>query len=76
MGGAVDQSKLLAKGSDALRLPAAYVICNQSPPVDGQPSLMTFRQVGDSGEVGMQSPYCSMATLIRLSRMKQPIHQL
>ncbi|KAK9804552.1 hypothetical protein WJX73_008970 [Symbiochloris irregularis] len=45
MGGAVDQSRLLAKGSDALRLPAAYVICNQSPPVDGQPSLMTFREV-------------------------------
>lgn len=45
MDSAVDQSKLLARGSEKLRLPAAYVICNQSPPVDGQPSLMTFRWV-------------------------------
>jgi len=25
--------------------PVAYLICNQSPPVDDQPSLMTFREV-------------------------------
>lgn len=43
MDSAVDQSRLLAKGSAALRLPAAYIVCNQSPPVDDQPSLMTFR---------------------------------
>ena len=43
MDSAVTQSRLLAKGSDALRLPAAYIVCNQSPPVDDQPSLMTFR---------------------------------
>jgi oligopeptidase A len=28
-----------------LRLPVAYVVCNQAPPVDGKPSLMTFREV-------------------------------
>jgi len=28
-----------------LRLPVAYLICNQTPPVDGKPSLMTFREV-------------------------------
>ncbi|QUY41297.1 M3 family metallopeptidase [Acaryochloris marina] len=27
------------------RLPVAYLICNQTPPVDGKPSLMTFREV-------------------------------
>ncbi|MFQ5512915.1 MAG: M3 family metallopeptidase [Myxococcota bacterium] len=29
----------------ALRLPVAYLICNQSPPVGDKPSLMTFREV-------------------------------
>ncbi len=28
-----------------LRLPVAYLVCNQTPPVDGKPSLMTFREV-------------------------------
>ncbi len=28
-----------------VRLPVAYLVCNQSPPVDGKPSLMTFRDV-------------------------------
>lgn len=28
-----------------VRLPVAYLICNQSPPVSGKPSLMTFREV-------------------------------
>ncbi|MEM9485235.1 MAG: M3 family metallopeptidase [Cyanobacteria bacterium P01_F01_bin.116] len=27
------------------RLPVAYLVCNQSPPIDGKPSLMTFREV-------------------------------
>jgi oligopeptidase A len=34
-----------AKTADQLRLPVAYLVCNQSPPVDGRPSLMTFREV-------------------------------
>jgi oligopeptidase A len=29
----------------SLRLPVTYVVCNQSAPVDGAPSLMTFREV-------------------------------
>ncbi|HEY4221724.1 MAG TPA: M3 family metallopeptidase, partial [Myxococcota bacterium] len=29
----------------ALRTPVAYLCCNGSPPVDGKPSLMTFREV-------------------------------
>ncbi|MEL6353246.1 MAG: M3 family metallopeptidase [Cyanobacteria bacterium J06627_28] len=28
-----------------IRLPVAYLICNQSPPVGDKPSLMTFREV-------------------------------
>lgn len=31
--------------NNQLRLPVAYLVCNQSPPVDGKPSLMTFRDV-------------------------------
>ena len=29
----------------ATQLPVAYLTCNQTPPVDGQPSLMTFPEV-------------------------------
>ena len=29
----------------SVRLPVAYIVCNQSPPVEGKPSLMTFREV-------------------------------
>ena len=25
--------------------PVAYLVCNGSPPLEGQPSLMTFREV-------------------------------
>ncbi len=28
-----------------IRLPVAYLVCNQTPPVDSQPSLMTFEEV-------------------------------
>ncbi|NJL46774.1 MAG: M3 family metallopeptidase [Leptolyngbyaceae cyanobacterium SM2_5_2] len=33
------------KVNGQVRLPVAYLVCNQSPPVDGKPSLMTFRDV-------------------------------
>lgn len=33
------------KVKDQVRLPVAYLVCNQSPPVDGKPSLMNFREV-------------------------------
>ena len=32
-------------GSSQVRLPIAYLVCNQSPPIDGKPSLMTFSEV-------------------------------
>ncbi|EQC34875.1 oligopeptidase A [Saprolegnia diclina VS20] len=44
MNSAVGRSKLL--GADgAIRIPVAYLICNQSPPVGDKPSLMNFREV-------------------------------
>jgi oligopeptidase A len=36
--------RLDVQGSSA-RLPVAYLACNQTPPVGGKPSLMTFREV-------------------------------
>ncbi len=33
------------KLADKVQLPVAYLVCNQSPPVDDQPSLMTFAEV-------------------------------
>jgi oligopeptidase A len=41
----VGRSSLLAVEHQAVRLPVAYLICNQTPPVDGKPSLMTFQEV-------------------------------
>ncbi len=32
-------------GTTITRKPVAYLVCNQTPPVDGKPSLMTFREV-------------------------------
>jgi oligopeptidase A len=34
-----------ADGAVETRLPVAYLVCNQTPPVDGKPSLMTFGEV-------------------------------
>ncbi|MEM6449513.1 MAG: M3 family metallopeptidase [Cyanobacteria bacterium P01_D01_bin.105] len=45
-GGAwMDECIVRAKDKGGIRLPVAYLVCNQSPPVDGKPSLMTFREV-------------------------------
>ena len=41
----VGRSRLLAQPGQAVRLPVAYLICNQTPPVDGKPSLMSFYEV-------------------------------
>ena len=34
-----------ADGNTVIRHPVAYLVCNQTPPVDGKPSLMTFNEV-------------------------------
>ncbi|WP_008318497.1 M3 family metallopeptidase [Leptolyngbya sp. PCC 6406] len=45
-GGAwMDECVNRGKFGTVIRLPVAYLICNQSPPVAGKPSLMTFREV-------------------------------
>ncbi len=41
MNDCVSRQKLATK----VRLPVAYLVCNQSPPVDGKPSLMNFSEV-------------------------------
>jgi oligopeptidase A len=45
MDGGVGRSRLLAAPGTSIRLPVAYLVCNQTPPVDGKPSLMSFTEV-------------------------------
>ncbi|HEY0705178.1 MAG TPA: M3 family metallopeptidase [Polyangia bacterium] len=42
VAGCLDRKRL---PSGEIRQPVAYVVCNQAAPVDGKPSLMTFREV-------------------------------
>jgi len=44
MNECIGRSRALADG-DTARRPVAHLVCNQSPPVDGKPSLMTFSEV-------------------------------
>ncbi|MGI2909298.1 M3 family metallopeptidase [Tolypothrix sp. VBCCA 56010] len=41
----INRGKIRKNGAIATRLPVAYLVCNQTPPVDGKPSLMTFNEV-------------------------------
>lgn len=41
----VGRSRTLAAPGQAVRLPVAYLTCNQTPPVDGKPALMNFNEV-------------------------------
>jgi oligopeptidase A len=41
----INRGKIQEGGSITTRLPVAYLVCNQSPPIDGKPSLMTFYEV-------------------------------
>ncbi len=45
MDNCISRAKVVENGETTLRLPVAYLQCNQTPPVDGKPSLMTFREV-------------------------------
>jgi len=45
MGTCLDRTLRMENGKLSVRLPVAYLTCNQSPPVDGKPSLMTFEEV-------------------------------
>ncbi|WAL58746.1 M3 family metallopeptidase [Thermocoleostomius sinensis] len=41
----IGRAKVETTAGSAIRLPVAYLVCNQTPPVDGKPSLMTFNEV-------------------------------
>ncbi|AFY56720.1 oligopeptidase A [Rivularia sp. PCC 7116] len=41
----LNRHKIEEKGKNEIQLPVAYLICNQTPPVDDKPSLMTFTEV-------------------------------
>ena len=41
----VGRSRLLAPAGQPVRLPVAYLVCNQTPPVGDQPSLMSFTEL-------------------------------
>lgn len=41
----VGRSKVFADEGEAARIPIAHMVCNQTPPVGDDPSLMTFREV-------------------------------
>jgi len=45
MNEVVGRSALFPQDSGAARLPVAYLVCNGSSPIDGKPSLMTFREI-------------------------------
>lgn len=41
----INRGKIADNSVNTIRLPVAYLICNQTPPVDDKPSLMTFYEV-------------------------------
>ena len=45
MNEVVGRSRLFPRATGEARLPVAHLVCNGSPPVDGKPSLMTFREM-------------------------------
>ena len=45
MNDCIGRAKITVDGKTETRLPVAYLTCNQTPPVDGKPSLMTFGEV-------------------------------
>lgn len=45
MDDCICRRKITANGTIFNRLPVAYMVCNQTPPIDEKPSLMTFEDV-------------------------------
>jgi oligopeptidase A len=41
----LNRGKFKQAGHITTRLPVAYLVCNQTPPIDDKPSLMTFEEV-------------------------------
>ncbi len=45
MNACIIRSKITEDGVSNTRLPVVYLVCNQTPPIDDKPSLMTFDEV-------------------------------
>ncbi|HEY9653546.1 MAG TPA: M3 family metallopeptidase [Coleofasciculaceae cyanobacterium] len=45
MDDCIGRAKITEADTTTTRLPVAYLVCNQTPPIDGKPSLMTFNEV-------------------------------
>ncbi len=45
MADCISRARITDETGSTIRLPVAYLTCNQTPPVDGKPSLMTFGEV-------------------------------
>ena len=45
MDDCIGRAKIQHNGKETVRLPVAYLVCNQTPPVGNKPSLMTFGEV-------------------------------
>ena len=45
MNDCIGRAKMIVEEKTTTRLPVAYLICNQTPPVEDKPSLMTFGEV-------------------------------
>jgi oligopeptidase A len=45
MNDCIGRAKMTVEGKTSTRLPVAYLVCNQTPPVNDKPSLMTFMEV-------------------------------
>ena len=41
----ISRAKITEDGATTTRMPVAYLVCNQTPPIDDKPSLMTFSEV-------------------------------
>jgi oligopeptidase A len=41
----IQRARIKVDNGTTVRLPVAYLVCNQTPPVDDKPSLMTFNEV-------------------------------
>ncbi|KAK6923872.1 Peptidase M3A/M3B catalytic domain [Dillenia turbinata] len=45
MNEVVGRSRVMSRDGTSSRLPIAHMMCNQTPPIGGKPSLMTFHEV-------------------------------
>jgi oligopeptidase A len=45
MDACIHRGKVTVNGTTTVRLPVAYLMCNQTPPIDDKPSLMNFYEV-------------------------------